>query len=948
MQKIFLSIFILAFSLGKYFAQPMTTSTPNAMKKAAEEAEAAGNPYAALEFYDDVYDETKDKAVLAKVGMLNYELRDYKQAENNFSKLVLRDRKMEYVELKFWYALCLKANEKYGDAVEQFNNYLADGTDDKLKARAKIEIAGCELAKKATQPDNLLINNAGKTVNSPQSESSPSYSNGELFFTSLQAKKVVVLDGKEGDWFPKVLSASAKDGQFGSPNPLGEQINREGWAQGNVSISADGKTMFFTRVEMEANTMTTSKIFYSTKTSDGWGAANELVGVNGDYLAKHPAEGELFGERVLFFTANMPGGKGGDDIYYATRKSDGVYTLPVNLGEVINTAQDEVTPFYLDGKLYFSSNGRPSIGGLDVFLTEWNGTVWSSPKPLDKGINTSVDDFFYSRSTDGFTGFLVSNRPGPNNLKSKTCCDDIYSWEIERVKVNLLTTTFRFKTKKEKENPGLEGATVQVFDLTDKNPTKVDEKTNAAANNFEFALIPDRSYRVIAFRPDFQPDTISFNTVGVKKTTTVEKKITLRREKKKDEPKEEEFITIKRNEPIRLNQIYYDFDDDKILPDAEKDLQFLVDLMNKYPDMKIELSSHTDAQGKDDYNEKLSQRRAESARRWMLAKGVVADRIVPVGYGERVILNGCSNGVKCDDDQHRFNRRTEFKIIAGPTEITIEEQVKKEKPLPTDNKKAPDNKKPGTKKPGGKQNLQKWKFLLEDISENNRPATKSCGIFLVLGDTVPPKRENYFQNAEESLIQQTSEDSQPTIFEVQNDPPIPVSQVFEQKPVAAEVPETVQPVQETEENLVEIVKLLSDPAPQTSPGEDEILKEQAEKAGESQTVIFDPAGVSMKFNREIYNFGTVKENAKPETTFILTNDGLTPLEIETVSACFCMSVQESTDFIMPGKSAKLEVVFDSHDQVGAVSKDIDIIFKNVDKDGYPIIKRLRLKGRVVK
>lgn len=939
MQKIIASLLLLIVATAKLAAQPMTTSTPGAMKKAAEEAEAAGNPYAALEFYDEVYDDTKDKNIQAKVGMLNLELRDYFQAEKNFSRLVLRDRRMEFVELKFWYALALKYNEKYADAVEQFNNYLTDGQDEKLKARAKMEIAGCELAKKAKQPDNLLVNNAGKSINSAQSEGSPSYSNGELYFVSLNAKKVIVLDGKEGDWFPKIYSSTADKGQFGNPNVLNTQINREGWAQGNVSISPDGTTMYFTRIEMEANTMKTSKIFYAQKGKEGWGAANEVVGVNGDYIAKHPVEGELFGEKVLFFVANMPGGSGGDDIYYSTRKTDGVFAAPVKL-DVINTAGDEITPFYVDGKLYFSSNGRPTIGGLDVFVSEWNGTVWSAPKPLDKGINSSVDDFFYTRSADGYSGFFVSNRPGPNNLKSKTCCDDIYTWEIERIKVNLLTTTFRFKTKKEKENPPLEGCTVQIFDLTDKNPSKVEEKTNGTANNFDFTLQPERSYRVIVTRPEFQPDTISFNTVGVKKTTTVEKKVTLRRERKKEE---DEFTIVKRNEPIRLNQIYYDFDDDKILPDAEKDLQFLVDLLNKYPDMKIELSSHTDAQGKDDYNEKLSQRRAESARNWVIAKGIAGDRIVPVGYGERQILNGCTNGVKCDDEQHRFNRRTEFKIIAGPTEITIEEKIKKE-PAP-----APKTE-PKKTKTGGKQSVEKWKVLQEIFEENKSEKTRleafGFGTFSFLVDTLPPNSDEL--PAADQHLMKVSEDAAPA------EQPVQVYDQIEMK-IQPEEPPAEQPVQVYDQVEMKIQQPAAEPDAQPVQVYDQVqmeiqpASEVVDKETEvTQTVQFDPNGVSMKFNREVFNFGTVKEGATPSGSFTLTNDGSTPLEILNISACYCMSVQESNDFVRPGDAIEIKVVFDSNDQVGAVSKDIDIIFKNTDKDGYPIVKRLKVKGKVVK
>jgi peptidoglycan-associated lipoprotein len=683
-------------TLGGLSAQPINKATPESNLKAADESMANNNPYQALELYQKVYDETKDKAVNVKIAKLYYTIRDYERAEKALSKIVLRDRKAEYTELKYWLALSMKMNGKYAEAVDMFTQYISEGADEGLKKSAKLEMAGAELGRKAKQPENLIVNNIGKKANSPQTEASPFMNNGELYYVSLQSKEVVTLDGKEGDWFAKIYTTKKTGDEYGDPTVLGTQINREGWHQGNVSISSDGNTMFFTRVETEFNGMVTSKIFFAPKTNDGWGAANEVAGVNGDYIAKHPNEGDLFGEKVLFFVANMPGGQGGDDIYYATRKGEGSYSLPVNLGTVINTAGDEASPFYRDGKLYFSSNGRPSLGGLDVFESQWNGSVWSAAKPLPAGINTSLDDQYYSQSADGFSGFLVSNRPGPNNLKSKTCCDDIYSWEMERLKVQLVANTYRFKRQKEKENQPLPNCTLQVVDVTEKNPLKVDEKNNAAGNDFSFTLQPEHSYILIATRDGYQSDTIKLNTVGIKKSIVIDKKLTLRLKKK-------EPVIVKRNEPIRLNNIYYDFNDDKILPDAEKDLQFLVDLMNKYPDMKIELSSHTDAQGKVDYNQKLSQRRAESAKRWMVGKGIADERITPVGYGEQFILNRCTDGVECTDEEHRYNRRTEFKILAGPTTIEIEEKVDPDATDKANDKPADKSK---GQKPGGKQSLR--------------------------------------------------------------------------------------------------------------------------------------------------------------------------------------------------------------------------------------------------
>jgi peptidoglycan-associated lipoprotein len=696
MKKIHLSLVLSLCCAVTMLAQPINRATPEANLKAAQEAEASNNPYEALSLYEKVYEDNKEKEIAIKMAKLNFELRDYERAEKSLSKIVARDKNQEYTELQYWLAMSMKHNGKASEAAEMFNRYIAEGTDDALKAKCKLEIEGCELAKKAKQPENLKWANLGKKANSPQTEASPSYSGGELYYASLQSKEVIELNGKEGDWHSKIYTSTPAEKEFSEPTALGTQINREGYHQGNVSVTPDGKTMYFTRIELDNNAMKDSKIFYSKKGADGWGAAYECVGVNGDFTSKHPCEGELFGEKVLFFVANLPGGKGGFDLYYAPKKGDGQFGLPVNLGEVLNTPGEEASPYYRDGKLFFSSNGRPSIGGLDVFESQWNGATWSAPKPLPLGVNSTLDDLFYTQTNDPLVGFVVSNRPGVNNLKSKTCCDDIYGWEYERVKVDLIARTFRKKRKGEKEVQPLTGSVVQLFDVTDKNPATVEEKANQASHEFPFMLQIDKKYMAIATNPGYTSDTVEFNTVGIKKNQTVEKRFVLGKVKKKPR---EETIVVKENEPIRLDNIYYDYDKWDIRPDAEPDLQFLTDLLIKYPDMKIELSSHTDSRGKDEYNETLSQKRAESAKNWIVAKGINTDRIVPKGYGEKVLLNGCSNGVECSEDDHQLNRRTEFKIIAGPTSITIERTTTKKLGDEEDDTKDPSS--------GGKQSIRK-------------------------------------------------------------------------------------------------------------------------------------------------------------------------------------------------------------------------------------------------
>lgn len=682
MSKTFYILLLACLSSVVALAQPINRPTTAKMQKAAEEAESTNNPYAALEFYEKVYDDTREIQTAAKIAQLNFQLRDYATAERQLTRLVNRKNTLDAAavnDLRYLYGLSLKHNGKYADAVQAFRAYLDAGASTLTPAqmaKAKNELAGAEMAGKVKPTPNVTVVNGGKKLNAPQTESSPSYSNGKLYFTSMRSKTVVTLDGKEGDWYSKIYTTQKSGEEYGEPQALGTQINREGWHQGNVSVTADGNTMYFTRVQTENNVMKESKIFYAPLNSDGWGAANEVTGVNGDFIAKHPAEGELFGEKVLFFVANLPGGKGGDDIYYAPRKGQGQFGAPVNLGDVINTAGDETSPFYRDGKLYFSTNGRPTLGGLDVFESQWNGSVWSEPKNLGTPVNSSLDDHHYVQNADGYSGFLVSNRPGVNNLKSKTCCDDIYAWDIERVKVNLMAKTFRFKRGAEKENPALTGATVQIYDLSEKvkDATRIGTTTNPNGNDFGFELQPGRSYMLIADRDGYVSDTLKFNTVGIKKTTNMEKKITLRT---KRPPAPVDSIVVRTNEPIRLNKIYYALDKADILPESEPDLTFLLDLMNKYKDMKIELSSHTDSRGGDEYNQNLSQRRSESAKKWLTERGVVSERIVPVGYGETQLLNQCANGVKCTEEEHQLNRRTEFKIIAGPTSITIEKKEKR-------------------------------------------------------------------------------------------------------------------------------------------------------------------------------------------------------------------------------------------------------------------------------
>jgi len=302
------------------------------------------------------------------------------------------------------------------------------------------------------------------------------------------------------------------------------------------------------------------------------------------------------------------------------------------------------------------------------------GLSWSIPRNLGSQYNTALDDWYLSFDKSGSKGFLVSNRKDEAKKKlkgSETCCYDIYEFDIRQLAIDLMVGVGN-----EEEKP-LKGATVQVTDITTYDPPMT--QTQEEEYRFNYDLDADRRYEIITSKEGYTSDTTEVTTAGIVEDKTIRKKVILRKAPPAQPVTPQvtyRIDTVTINEAIRFDNIYYEFDKWNILSESEKDLTIILNLMNQYSDMKVELSSHTDARGPTPYNKQLSQRRAESARLWLINRGVAPDRIVPKGYGESVILNRCTNGVLCPDTEHRFNRRTEFKILEGPETIEIKREVK--------------------------------------------------------------------------------------------------------------------------------------------------------------------------------------------------------------------------------------------------------------------------------
>ncbi|MGB4960890.1 MAG: OmpA family protein, partial [Saprospiraceae bacterium] len=591
-------------------AQPISSNTYESMIETAVMS-ADNNDYInAIEWFEKAYKESKDPNLQVAIGDMYMLLRDYPRAEKIYERVIKRDKQDEFFDLRLDYAKCMKYQGKYKLALDELNSFISTTESDSLRNEAKLELKGILQMEKYPENIEAAISFASETVNSPSAESSPAiYTDGTLYFSSLNSKSPTVLDGNEKEYHAKIYS-SARDpqGVYGKAVALDEAINRINFFNTGVSFSADGKRMYFTRAKYNNNGLEDSQIYLSTRNGDKWSPPYPITSLGGPNKSKHPYEGDLFGGRVLYFVSDMPGGKGGFDIYYSPINGD-TYGTPVNLGDAINTSKNEESPFYKDGTLYFSSNGHPGMGGMDNFFSEWDGKKWSDPANMGYNYNSSYDDTFLRFNQSGTSGFLVSNRTHPDKKRFKgteTCCDDIYLIQIRDLVID-------FKAIVNNEAGPLEGATVELF--LDGRKLAIDSKTNFMNNDFTFLLDADKSYRAYFTREGYFPDSVSFNTNGIFDDYTVSKTVTL-----KAKPVAPNRV-VSRNQPILLKSIYFDFNDDKILPAAEDDLGYLKSLMDKYPDMVIELSSHTDSRGDNDFNKKLSQRRANSTKTWLVDEG---------------------------------------------------------------------------------------------------------------------------------------------------------------------------------------------------------------------------------------------------------------------------------------------------------------------------------------
>ncbi len=437
----------------------------------------------------------------------------------------------------------------------------------------------------------------------------------------------------------------ANDGTPGSPIPLKGAVNGA-YHEGSAVVSPDGRTLYFTRSNYygrkllkDKDNISNLKMFRATLDEKGeWGNISEFGYNSETYSVGHPALSK--DGKTLYFTSDMPGGLGGKDLWYTTDIGTG-WGTPVNMGPTINTRGDEMFPSVVGDALYFSSTGHNNMGGLDIFETHREGEFWSEPQNMGYPVNSTRDDFGLWLDSTGTKGYLSSSRSGTDQIHALSVHPPIFAV------AGLITNV--------KTGEAIPGAVVTLRNLSTKEEKQV---TADAEGRFHFDLEPNTAYIIAADADGMFSQSTPASTVGLGLSTILRADLQL-----------EPLIVDK---PMAVPNIYYDYDKWDIRPDAAVELNKLARIFLDNPGITFELSSHTDSRGGDMYNLVLSDARAKSAVDYLVRQGVPPERLIAKGYGETMLVNGCSNGLQCTEEEHQANRRTEFKVLSRSGSDTVQ------------------------------------------------------------------------------------------------------------------------------------------------------------------------------------------------------------------------------------------------------------------------------------
>jgi outer membrane protein OmpA-like peptidoglycan-associated protein len=572
------------------------------------------------------------------------------QSEVAYSKLV-NTAGGNLPEDYYNYAMVLRCDAKYDESNKWMDKFVEQKPTD---LRAKDYVLN-----KSKFNDLLADQGAFKInhldINTDARDFGASYYKEKVVFASSRATPKMVQRKSNRDGLPylNIYEADVKDNQLKNADDFDKSINGK-MNDGPASFTNDGNYMAFTRNNRnvkKGEKIVNLEIYFRTVEDKKWSKPVPFFLNNKDYSVGHPcltAKGD-----TMYFTSNMPGGFGKADIYRTTKDSKGEWTKAENLGDQVNTEGDEMFPFYNGnmGALFFSSNGRYGLGGLDVFVCSIRGQEVNNVYNVGAPVNTQNDDFAAVIDHKTKKGYFSSNRAGGKGS------DDMYTIDLLK-DLNFGKRIIGIaKDKTEHAIP------LTFITLLDDKGNVLDTVTTKDDGAYSFSVASDKNFKLNGKKEKYMEGNSNASSFGKDLIIKTDVLLTM---------KEEKIIVPKMEvgddlgKVVEFNPVYYDFHEHNIRPDAQKELDKIVKVLNENPSMAIELSSHTDCRASKAYNMKLSNQRSKSASTYIKSRISNPNRVTSKGYGETKLVNGCAcEGTvvaECSEENHQKNRRTEFII----------------------------------------------------------------------------------------------------------------------------------------------------------------------------------------------------------------------------------------------------------------------------------------------
>jgi outer membrane protein OmpA-like peptidoglycan-associated protein len=566
---------------------------------------------------------------------------------------------------------------KFDKAIESFSKFLKTamastdpGKTQDVQMRIKQCYSGKELVK---TPIRVFIDNLGPSINTEHNEYGAVISADEsmMLFTSRRPGSTGgKIDPGLNEHFEDIyITYKNADGSWTKATNLPKPINSENH-DSNSGVSADGQKFIIYLGKDNGGDLYESVLEGST-----W-SKPEAFNKNINTKFHEPSGCYSPDGNALYFVSDKPGGLGDHDIYVSYKDAKGKWGEAVNLGPTINTAYGEEAVFmHPDGKtLYFSSQGHNSMGGYDIFKSVYDEATktWGKPMNLGYPVNTPDDDVFFVLSASGKRGYYTSADSqslglrdlyvitflGPEKPMILNNEDNLIASaakpvqetviapkvEVKEAQLTLLKGVISDALTKEKLS-----ADIEIVDNV-ANKVIATFKSNSSTGKYLVSLPAGKNYGIAVKKDGYLFHSENFDIPATAAFQEVEKDIELKK--------------LAVGGKIVLRNIFFDLDKATLRPESAAELERLTKLMNDVPTLKIELGGHTDSRGSDTYNQQLSEKRAKAVVDYLTTKGISADRLKWAGYGETQLVNGCSNGVNCTDEQHQENRRTEFKVLS--------------------------------------------------------------------------------------------------------------------------------------------------------------------------------------------------------------------------------------------------------------------------------------------